>query len=80
MSPCAPKQKWIVMFKYILEQAGNINWMGISALITFFAVFVIASLVILRSKPEYIQKMANMPLEDGATPIINHETANSHEK
>ncbi len=68
------------MFKYIIERAGDINWMGISALVTFFALFVIASVVILRRNPEYIRKMSNMPLEDGTNPIANHETANSHEK
>lgn len=75
-----PRQKNSIMFKYILERAGDINWMGISALVTFFAIFIIASFVILRSKPEYIRKMSNMPLEDGTTPIANQEIANHHEK
>jgi hypothetical protein len=69
------------MFKYILERAGDINWMAISALVTFFVLFVIASVVILRRNPDYIRKMANMPLEDGTgNPIANHETAYRHEK
>lgn len=69
------------MFKYILERAGDINWMGISALVTFFVLFVIASVVILRRNPEYIRKMSHMPLEDGTrNPIANHETAYRHEK
>ncbi len=68
------------MFKYIIERAGDVNWMGIFALITFFAMFVISSFVILRSRPDYIRKMSNMPLEDGTNPIANQETANSHEK
>jgi hypothetical protein len=68
------------MFKYILEQAGGINWMGIFALVTFFAIFVIASMVILRKNPEYIQKMSNMPLDGNSNPVTNHETAQHHEK
>jgi hypothetical protein len=68
------------MFKYILEQAGGINWMGISALVTFFAIFVIATAVILRKNPEYIRKMSNMPLDDNTNPVTHHETAHHHEK
>ena len=36
------------MYKYILEGAGNINWMAIFALITFFTLFVIMLFAILR--------------------------------
>lgn len=69
------------MFKYILERAGDINWMGVSALVTFFVLFVIASAVILRRNPEYIRKMSNMPLEDGTgNPVANQEIAYRHEK
>ncbi len=69
------------MFKYILERAGDINWMGISALITFFAIFVISAIAILRRKPEYIHKMSRMPLEDGSQSIYpTSEIANRHEK
>jgi len=68
------------MFKYIIERAGDVNWMGISAMVTFFAIFIIASVVILRRNPEYINKMSNMPLDDGTQPINNHETAYRHEK
>lgn len=68
------------MFKYILESAGDINWMGISALVTFFAIFIIATLVILRKNPEYIRKMSNMPLDDQFNSVTNHETAQHHEK
>ncbi|MBK8703837.1 MAG: hypothetical protein IPN33_09550 [Saprospiraceae bacterium] len=51
------------MFKYILQDAG-INWMAIFALITFFALFVIAIVVVWFRTPEYIHKMSNLPLED----------------
>lgn len=69
------------MFKYILERAGDINWMGISALITFFAIFVISAVAILRRNPEYIRKMSHMPLEDGSQSIYpTSEIVNRHEK
>ena len=51
------------MFKYILE-GNNINWMAIFALVTFFAVFLISTLVILGRNKNYTEKMAQLPLED----------------
>ena len=64
------------MFKYLLEGAGDINWMAIFALITFFFIFVISVVVAFMQKPAYIEKMANMPLEDNhpiTTEIYGHE-------
>ena len=52
------------MFKYILEGAGNINWMAISALITFVVIFLVSAVMAIKSSPSYIEKMANMPLDD----------------
>jgi len=52
------------MYKYILEGAGNINWMAIFALITFFTLFVIMLFAILRRDKDFIDRMAHMPLED----------------
>ena len=66
------------MFKYILENAGDINWMAIFALITFFAMFVISALVIFRQSPAYIHKMSHLPLED-SNPITT-EIDELHEK
>lgn len=51
------------MFKYILE-GNNINWMAIFALVTFFAVFLISTFVILARNKNYTEKMAHLPLED----------------
>ncbi len=65
------------MFKYILEGAGNINWMAISALITFFVIFSVSAVLAFRRDPAYIQKMANMPLDDSNP--VNAET-DHHEK
>lgn len=67
------------MYKYILEGAGDINWMAIFALVTFFIVFVIASMLILRSDKAFINKMAHMPLDDEPS-FSNREIHANHEK
>ncbi|MCR9102953.1 MAG: hypothetical protein NXI25_23575 [bacterium] len=66
------------MFKYILEGAGNINWMAIASLLTFMAVFLVSAMMAFRSKPAFIDKMANMPLDD-SNPSFNAEN-DRHEK
>ncbi len=55
------------MYKYILEGAGDINWMALFALLTFFALFVISAIAIFGSSKAYIDKMSNLPLEDSYT-------------
>lgn len=52
------------MYKYILESAGNINWMALFALITFFSVFMISIWLVFRDCKDYISKMEHLPLED----------------
>ena len=66
------------MYKYILENAGDINWMAIFALLTFFAMFLISLMVIFRHKSAYIEKMSNLPLEDSYP--ITTEIGERHEK
>ena len=44
------------MYKYILEQAGNINWMAVFALSTFVFVFLNSILLILRKDKAPILK------------------------
>jgi uncharacterized membrane protein len=65
------------MYKYILEEAGNINWMAISALITFVVIFVVSAVMAFKSSPAFIDKMSNLPLDD-ANPINTEKV--SHEK
>ncbi|MCO6480270.1 MAG: hypothetical protein J5I94_26760 [Phaeodactylibacter sp.] len=65
------------MFKYLLESAGNINWMAISALITFMAVFTISVVLVFKHNSAYIDKMASLPLDDSNP--VNSENDN-HEK
>lgn len=55
------------MYKYILEGAGDINWMALFALLTFFFVFIISAVAIFGSSKKYINKMSNLPLQDSYT-------------
>lgn len=61
------------MYKHILENAGNINWMAISALLTFVTVFVLAAILAFKKDPAYIRKMSNMPLEDSYPSTTKNE-------
>ncbi len=53
------------MYKYILESAGDINWMALFALITFFSVFGISAIMVFRKDKETLSHIANLPLADG---------------
>lgn len=57
------------MYKYILESAGNINWMALFALITFFSVFSIGVFLALRKDTNEIKRISSLPLADD-DPII----------
>ncbi|MBR9919620.1 MAG: hypothetical protein GYB31_02200 [Bacteroidetes bacterium] len=65
------------MYKHILASAGDINWMAIFALLTFFLMFVITIFVIFGKSRSYIDRMANMPLDE--TNSSNSETPDRHE-
>jgi hypothetical protein len=54
------------MGKYIIQEAGNINWMAIFSLVTFLTVFVIGSWLALRKDTETLSHMENLPLDDDA--------------
>ena len=54
------------MAKYILEGAGNINWMAIFALITFLTVFSVGAWLALRKDSQAIKHMERLPLDDDA--------------
>lgn len=53
------------MAKYILESAGNINWMALFALVTFMFVFLTAVYMVLMDNKAFVQKMENLPLDGG---------------
>lgn len=52
------------MYKYIIETAGDFNWMAVFALITFFFIFSLGAVLAIRSDKKRIDYMARMPLED----------------
>ena len=58
------------MYKHILENAGNINWMALFALITFFTIFIIGIVTVFGKNKAYIDKMSHLPLDD-ETPSDN---------
>jgi cbb3-type cytochrome oxidase subunit 3 len=52
------------MFKYLLQSAGNIEWMAIMPLLLFIVLFLaVVGIALTRSKGE-ISHMANLPLEN----------------
>lgn len=52
------------MYKYILESTGNINWLALFALITFFTVFFIGAYLALKKDTRLLDHMSALPLED----------------
>lgn len=66
------------MYKYILEGAGNINWMAIFALLTFFFLFTISAFVIFTKRKSWVDHMSHLPLEDNH--LVNGEKPEWYEK
>jgi len=58
------------MYKYILESAGNINWMALFALLTFFFVFSMSIYLAFIKSSEELSEVANLPLGEDE-PINN---------
>lgn len=52
------------MFKYILQNAGDINWLAVVALVLFFAVFLFGSVWVLTRKKDFVEKISRLPLDD----------------
>ena len=60
------------MYKYILENAGNINWMALFALLTFFFIFTLSIyLAFIKDKKE-LEEVDHLPLVDD-DPIIKSQ-------
>ena len=60
------------MYKYILESAGNINWMALFALLTFFFVFSMSVYLAFIKDKKSLEEVAHLPLADD-DPIINSQ-------
>lgn len=52
------------MYKYILESAGNINWMAVFALLTFFFVFSMSIYLAFVKDKGKLNHMAHLPLSE----------------
>lgn len=52
------------MYKYILESAGNINWMALFALLTFVAVFLGSAIMAFLKDKKTLSHMAHLPLDE----------------
>lgn len=52
------------MYKYIIAEAGNINWMAIFALVTFFFLFLMSAVLVFRRNDAFIEKMSSLPLDE----------------
>jgi len=52
------------MYKHILAGVGDINWMAIFALLTFFWLFVVSAITVFRRSKSFIDHMAHLPLDE----------------
>lgn len=52
------------MYKYILQSVENIDWLAIVPLLIFFIFFVSVTILTLRKKKSFVDKMGNLPLEE----------------
>ena len=52
------------MYKYIIEKAGESEWMALIPLLLFFIIFISITIIALTRKKEYLDKMSRLPLED----------------
>jgi hypothetical protein len=57
------------MYKYILETAGNINWMALFALLTFVTIFTLSAYLVFKKDKEELNRLSSLPLADD-DPII----------
>jgi hypothetical protein len=52
------------MYKYLLQSVEHINWLAIIPLLIFFIFFVTVTVITVRKKKSYIDRMGNLPLEE----------------
>jgi hypothetical protein len=56
------------MIKEAINQVSGIEWLGMISLLLFFVTFIIALVWTLRMKTSHVNRMKQLPLEDGNTP------------
>jgi hypothetical protein len=52
------------MYKYILERAGDLDWMAIVPLLIFTTIFAIVIIRAITAKKDFINRMATLPLDE----------------
>ncbi|MEM6963301.1 MAG: hypothetical protein AAF573_00960 [Bacteroidota bacterium] len=52
------------MYKYILERAGDIDWMAILPLLIFTIVFAVVVIMAMTHKKDFVNHMASLPLDE----------------
>jgi hypothetical protein len=52
------------MYKYILESAGDIDWLALIPLVIFFVFFTMTIIRVVMTKKSYIEKMEQLPFEE----------------
>ena len=52
------------MYKYILETAGDIDWLALIPLIIFFCFFTLTIVRVVMKKKSYIEEMERLPFDD----------------
>lgn len=52
------------MYKYILESAGNIDWMALFALLTFTFIFCLSVVLAFKKDTEELKRLSELPLSD----------------
>jgi preprotein translocase subunit YajC len=52
------------MFKHLLESIKDLNLLAIIPLVLFLAIFLFATISVMRKKQDYIDKMASLPFDE----------------
>ena len=61
------------MYKYILENAGDISLMALVPMILFFVIFLGTMVRAMTKNRSYIDRMANLPLDDSKSELAETE-------
>lgn len=61
------------MYKYILAEGGNINWMALFALLTFVFVFLVSVVTVFGNRSKLYEHMAELPLDNNENKTADNE-------
>ena len=66
------------MIKNVLSDLGGVGLYGVVSICLFFAVFITAIVITLRTRRSYLNHMGALPLEDGSVTPTTYNVS-SHE-